>query len=91
MPQPMLVAGARTPIGRLLGSLSALSAPQLAGSAIAAALQRAGIVGGSGGRGVHGERGAGGSGLNPARLAAARGGLPIPCPRLRSTSCACPG
>jgi acetyl-CoA C-acetyltransferase len=30
MPQPALVTGARTPIGKLLGALSGLSAPELA-------------------------------------------------------------
>ena len=45
MPQPVIVAGARTPIGKLLGGLTPLSAPQLGGAAIAAALQRAGITG----------------------------------------------
>jgi len=38
MPQPVIVAGARTPIGKLLGALAPLTAPQLAGTAIAAAL-----------------------------------------------------
>ena len=45
MTQPVLVAGARTPVGKLLGSLSALPAPELAGRAIAAALERAEITG----------------------------------------------
>ena len=45
MRQPVIVAGARTPIGRLLGSLSSLSAPELGGRAIGAALERAGITG----------------------------------------------
>jgi acetyl-CoA acetyltransferase len=31
MPQPVLAAGARTPIGRLLGSLSSLPATALGG------------------------------------------------------------
>jgi acetyl-CoA C-acetyltransferase len=42
MPQPVLAAGARTPIGKLLAPLTA---PQLAGTAIAAALDRAEIIG----------------------------------------------
>ena len=42
MPQPVLVAGARTPIGRLVGSLSALPAAVLGGVAVRAALTRAG-------------------------------------------------
>jgi acetyl-CoA C-acetyltransferase len=45
MPQPVLVAGVRPPIGRMLGALSTLSAPELAGTAIAAAVERAGITG----------------------------------------------
>ena len=40
MPQPVIVAGARIPIGKLLGALSPLPAPQLAGAAICAALER---------------------------------------------------
>ena len=46
MPQPVLVAGARTPIGKLLGSLAALAAPDLGGIAVEAALSRAGLAGG---------------------------------------------
>jgi len=38
MAQPVLVAGARTPIGKMLGSLSGLTAPALGGTAIRAAL-----------------------------------------------------
>ena len=39
----MIVAGARTPIGRLNGSLGALSGSDLGGIAIKAAVERAGI------------------------------------------------
>ena len=45
MIQPVIVAGARTPIGKLLGGLAPLTAPALAGAAIAAALERAGLTG----------------------------------------------
>jgi acetyl-CoA C-acetyltransferase len=41
--QPVLVGGARTPVGRLLGSLASKSASELGGVAIAAALERAGV------------------------------------------------
>jgi acetyl-CoA C-acetyltransferase len=41
--QPVIVGGARTPVGRLLGSLASKSASELGGVAIAAALDRAGI------------------------------------------------
>jgi acetyl-CoA C-acetyltransferase len=41
--QPVIVGGARTPVGRLLGSLASKSASDLGGVAIAGALRRAGI------------------------------------------------
>ena len=42
--QPVIVGGARTPVGRLLGSLASKSASELGGVAIAAALGRAGVA-----------------------------------------------
>jgi acetyl-CoA C-acetyltransferase len=80
MPQPVLVAGARTPIGRLLGSLSSQSAPQLAGLAIRAALERAGIDGDQTDAVILGNVVQAGVGPNPARLAAALGGIPMRVP-----------
>jgi acetyl-CoA C-acetyltransferase len=80
MPQPVLVAGARTPIGKLLGPLSALSAPELAGHAITAALARAGITGDQVDAVILGNVVQAGIGPNPARLAAARGGIPMSVP-----------
>src|SRR5579875_3184606 len=41
--QPVIVGGARTPVGRLLGALASKSASDLGGVAIAGALDRAGI------------------------------------------------
>jgi acetyl-CoA C-acetyltransferase len=41
--EPVIVGGARTPVGRLLGSLASKSASELGGIAIAAALERAGV------------------------------------------------
>ena len=41
--QPVIAGGARTPVGRLLGSLASKSATELGGIAIAGALDRAGI------------------------------------------------
>jgi acetyl-CoA C-acetyltransferase len=43
MPGSVIVAGARTPIGKLSGALSSLSAADLGGLAIKAALERAGV------------------------------------------------
>ena len=42
-PRSVIVAGARTPIGRLLGSLKDFSAADLGGVAIKAALEKAGV------------------------------------------------
>ncbi len=43
MPGSVIVAGARTPIGKLSGALASFSAAELGGFAIAAALERAGV------------------------------------------------
>src|SRR5687767_10176636 len=43
MPGSYLVAGARTPIGKLSGALASFSAAELGGFAITAALERAGV------------------------------------------------
>jgi acetyl-CoA C-acetyltransferase len=80
MAQPVLVAGARTPIGKLLGSLAALAAPDLGGIAVEAALQRAGITGDQVDAVILGNVVQAGAGPNPARLAAARGGIPMSVP-----------
>jgi acetyl-CoA C-acetyltransferase len=80
MPQPVIVAGARTPIGKLLGALSSLSAPELGGIAIRAALDRAGVSGDQVDSVIFGNVVQAGVGPNPARLAAARGGIPMSVP-----------
>ena len=41
--QPVIVAAARTPIGKFLGALAPLSAPELGGLAIKEAVRRAGV------------------------------------------------
>ena len=43
MTTSVIVAGARTPMGRLLGSLKGFSAADLGGFAIKAALERSGV------------------------------------------------
>jgi acetyl-CoA C-acetyltransferase len=45
MPGSVIVSGARTPMGRLLGSLSGFSGAELGGVAVRAALERAGVGG----------------------------------------------
>ena len=82
MPQPVIVAGARTPIGKLLGALAPLSAPQLAGAAIAAALDRAGITGEQVDAVIIGNVIQAGVGPNPARLGAVAGGIPMRVPAI---------
>jgi acetyl-CoA C-acetyltransferase len=80
MPQPVLVAGARTPVGRLLGSLSSQSAAALGAVAVRAALERAGITGEQVDAVILGNVVQAGVGPNPARLAAAGGGIPMTVP-----------
>lgn len=80
MPKPVIVAGARTPIGKLLGALAPVTAPQLAGTAITAALERAAITGAQVDAVILGNVIQAGVGPNPARLAAAAGGIPMRVP-----------
>jgi acetyl-CoA C-acetyltransferase len=80
MAQPVLVAGARTPIGKMLGSLSGLTAPELGGTAVRAALERAGITGDQVDAVILGNVVQAGVGPNPARLAAGAGGIPMSAP-----------
>jgi acetyl-CoA C-acetyltransferase len=82
MPQPVLVAGARSPIGKLLGSLSSLSAAALGSTAICAALERAGITGDQVDAVIMGNVVQAGVGPNPARLAAVGGGIPMTVPAI---------
>src|SRR5215470_8791113 len=80
MQQPVIVAGARTPIGKLLGALAPLTAAQLAGTAIAAALDRAQVTGDQVDAVIFGNVIQAGVGPNPARLGAAAGGIPMRVP-----------
>ncbi len=76
----VIVAGARTPMGRYLGSLSTMTAVQLGGIVIAAALERAGVAGADVDRVVMGNVVQAGNGQAPARQAAAAGGVPLSVP-----------
>src|SRR3984957_6772239 len=80
MPQPVLVAGARTPVGKLLGGLSRLQAPALGAAAIRAALERAGITGDQVDAVILGNVVQAGAGPSPARLAAVAGAVPMSVP-----------
>ncbi len=74
--QPVIVSAARTPIGRFLGGLSSLTAPELGAVAIRAAMQRAGISPDAVGNVIMGNVVQAGVGQAPARQAALKAGLP---------------
>jgi len=74
--QPVIVAAARTPIGKFLGGLAALQAPELGAVAIRAALQRAGLPDDDVEEVIFGNVIQGGVGQAPARQAAIKAGLP---------------
>ena len=73
---PVIVAAARTPIGKFLGSLSALSAPELGAIAIKAALERSGVSSADINEVIMGNVIQGGVGQAPARQAALKAGVP---------------
>ncbi|TFD45970.1 acetyl-CoA C-acyltransferase [Cryobacterium frigoriphilum] len=80
MKTSVIVAGARTPIGKLLGSLASLTAAELGGVAVRSALERAGIEGTEIDAVIMGNVVQAGVGANPARLAAIAGGIPLSVP-----------
>jgi acetyl-CoA C-acetyltransferase len=80
--QPVIVGGARTPVGRLLGSLASKSASELGGVAIAGALERAGIRPDQVDYVIMGQVLQAGAGQIPARQAAVAAGIPMTVPAL---------
>jgi acetyl-CoA C-acetyltransferase len=82
MREAVIVGGARTPIGRLLGSLSGFSGVQLGGLAIKAALERAGVPGDRVEYVIMGQVLQAGEGQIPARQAAVAAGIPMTVPAL---------
>ncbi|WP_193070639.1 MULTISPECIES: acetyl-CoA C-acetyltransferase [unclassified Brevibacterium] len=80
MTEAVIVAGARTPFGRLQGGLSSLTAVQLGGKAIAGALDRAGIKGEDVEYVIMGQVLQAGLGQGPARQAAVEAGIPMNVP-----------
>jgi acetyl-CoA C-acetyltransferase len=77
---PVIVGGARTPIGRFLGGLSPLSAPELGAVAVRAAVERSGIDPSAVDEVILGNVVQGGGGQAPARQAAIGAGLPATIP-----------
>ncbi|MEV1240672.1 acetyl-CoA C-acetyltransferase [Nonomuraea sp. NPDC050022] len=78
----VIVAGARTPIGRLLGALSGLPAVELGGIAIKAALERAGVSPEDVEYVIMGQVLQAGAGQIPSRQAAVKAGIPMTVPSL---------
>ncbi|MET9180447.1 acetyl-CoA C-acetyltransferase [Kitasatospora aureofaciens] len=78
----VIVAGARTPMGRLLGSLKGFSGADLGGFAIKGALERAGITGDQVQYVIMGQVLQAGAGQIPARQAAVKAGIPMNVPAL---------
>ncbi|HVB30639.1 MAG TPA: acetyl-CoA C-acetyltransferase [Gemmatimonadaceae bacterium] len=73
---PVIVSAARTPIGKFLGGLSTLSAPDLGAAAIKAALERSGIPASEIQEVIMGNVIQGGVGQAPARQAQLKAGIP---------------
>ena len=73
---PVIVAAARTPIGKFLGSLAPLTAPELGAVAIKAALERSGVAADDVQEVIMGNVIQGGVGQAPARQALLKSGIP---------------
>ena len=73
---PVIVSAARTPIGKYLGALASVSAPDLGATAIKAALERSGVPGNEIEEVIMGNVVQGGVGQAPARQAAIKSGIP---------------
>ena len=82
MREAVITGGARTAVGRLLGSLNGFTAAELGGVVIRAALQRAGLTGGEADYVIMGQVLQAGAGQNPARQAAVAAGIPMTVPAL---------
>jgi acetyl-CoA C-acetyltransferase len=80
MPGSVIVAGARTPIGKLSGALASMSASDLGGIAIKAALQRAGVAPEQVDYVYMGQVIQAGQGQQNARAAAVNAGIPMHVP-----------
>ena len=75
-----IVAGARTPIGKMSGALAGFSAADLGGLAIKAALQRAGVAPEEVEHVLMGQVLMAGQGQVPSRQAAVKAGIPLSVP-----------
>ncbi|WP_028478458.1 acetyl-CoA C-acetyltransferase [Nocardia sp. CNY236] len=82
MTTSVIISGARTPIGRLLGSLKDFSGSDLGGFAIEAALQKGGVAPDQVDYVIMGQVLTAGAGQIPARQAATAAGIPMDVPAL---------
>jgi acetyl-CoA C-acetyltransferase len=82
MPEAVITGGARTAIGRLLGSLKDHSAADLGGIVISSALDRSGVSGGDVQYVIMGQVLQAGAGQIPARQAAVAAGIPMTVPAI---------
>ena len=73
---PVILSAVRTPIGKFMGGLAPLSAPELGAAAIRAAIARSGIPVANVEEVIMGHVVQGGSGQAPARQAAIKAGVP---------------
>ncbi|MCK9875877.1 acetyl-CoA C-acetyltransferase [Frankia sp. Ag45/Mut15] len=80
MPGSVIVAGARTPIGKLSGALRGFTAAQLGGIAIRGALERAGLTGDQVDYVILGHAIQAGAGPMASRQAAVEAGIPMRVP-----------
>ena len=80
MPGSYLVAGARTPIGKMSGALAGFSAAELGGIAIVEALRRAGVAPDEVQHVIVGQVLMAGQGQVPSRQAAVKAGIPLRVP-----------
>jgi acetyl-CoA C-acetyltransferase len=79
---PVILSAVRTPIGRFLGGLSTLTAPQLGALVVREAVRRAGVEPGVVDEVILGQVIQGGSGQAPARQALIHGGIPGTVPAM---------
>jgi acetyl-CoA C-acetyltransferase len=77
-----IVAGARTPIGKMSGALASFTAADLGGFAIKAALERAGVAPEEVEHVIMGQVLTAGQGQVPSRQAASKGGIPMNVPSI---------
>jgi acetyl-CoA C-acetyltransferase len=78
----VIVAAARTPVGKFGGSLAKITAPELGATVIAELLKRAKLSGDQIGEVILGQVLAAGAGQNPARQSVIKSGLPQGVPAL---------